>query len=129
VSTTEGTGSLHPFAEAAASGILAIQRCDECSTWRNPPSPMCGTCGSVRSSYQPVSGHGRLLSWMIAQHPNRPDDERRTVILVALDEGVRLVSHLVDEPDGGPVDGMDLTVDFADVDGLVLPVFRPATGR
>jgi uncharacterized OB-fold protein len=125
VSTTEGTPVVHPFVAAATAGVLAIERCDDCDTWRNPPAPMCGHCGSVRSSYQPVSGRGRLVSWMTARHPNRPEEQGRTVILVALDVGVRLVSNLVDDFDGEPIDGMDLVVDFADVDGVVLPVFRP----
>lgn len=126
MSTTEDTGTPQPFVAAAANGVLAIQRCDECATWRNPPAPMCGDCGSVHSSYQPVSGHARLLSWITSQHPTRPDDERRTMILVALDEGMRLVSNIIDEPEGGLIDGMELTVDFADIDGLLLPVFRPS---
>lgn len=129
MSTTEGTAGIHPFVAAAAEGVLAIERCDDCAAWRNPPAPMCGECGSLRSSYQPVSGHGRLVSWMTAQHPNRLHEPGRTVILVALDIGVRLVSSLAEDFHGEPSDGMELVVDFDDLDGLVLPVFRPAGTR
>ena len=116
-----------PFVAAAAQGVLAIQRCGECGTWRNPPSPMCGRCGSLRAAYEPVSGRGRLVSWIESRHPSRPDEPPRTIALVELDEGVRLVSNLVDAP--STVDGMALVVAFRDVDGVVLPVFRPEAAR
>ena len=115
------------FLEGAEQGLLLIQRCGDCGVPRNPPVPMCGECGSVAQEYEPSPGRGRVLSWIRSRHPNRPDDPPTDVILVELEEGVRLVSNLVDVSGPGPFEGLEVVVDFRPVDGRMLPVFRPAT--
>ena len=115
--------------DAAADGRLVIQRCADCGTLRHPPAPMCGRCGSLAWDTAASGGRGRVYSWMYSLHPNRPDDEPRIVVLVQLDEGVRLVSNLVDPPHEGPYDDLPVVVDFRDVRGTRTPVFRLDDGR
>ncbi len=112
------------FWEGAAQDRLLIQRCTECSMLRHPPTPMCGECGALVWDTVEVSGRGRVYSWMFSKHPNRPDDPPRVVILVQLDEGVRLVSNLVDPPHGGPYDDLAVEVEFRDDRGTRTPFFR-----
>ncbi|MCU1456091.1 MAG: hypothetical protein JWL73_183 [Actinomycetia bacterium] len=114
------------FVEGAEQGLLLIQRCADCGVARNPPVPMCGECGSVAQEFEPSPGRGRVLSWIRSRHPNQPDDPPTDVILVQLDEGVRLVSNLVDATGDGPFEDLEVVVDFRPVDGRILPVFRPA---
>ena len=115
------------FWDGAAEGKLLVQRCTECGTLRHPPAPMCGTCGSLSSDAVEASGRGRVVSWIVSRHPNRPDEEPRIVVLVELDEGTRLVSNLVDPPDAGPYDDRPVQVEFHDVDGTAMPWFRIST--
>jgi 3-oxo-4,17-pregnadiene-20-carboxyl-CoA hydratase alpha subunit len=112
------------FWEGADRHQLVIQRCADCGTRRHPPSPMCGACGSLATDYEASSGRGRVLSWMLSHHPNRPDDPPTVVILVELEEGIRVVSNLVDPPGPGPYEDLTVEVDFADQDDAVIPVFR-----
>jgi uncharacterized OB-fold protein len=113
------------FWEGADRRELVIQRCTGCGTRRHPPAPMCADCGSLDFTYEPVQGTGRVLSWILSRHPNRPDDPRRVVILVELDEGLRVVSNLVDPPGPGPYEDLPVEVDFVDEEDAVIPVFRP----
>ena len=113
------------FWDGVVEHRLLIQRCAECGALRHPPAPMCGDCGSLRWDTQEASGHGVVYSWIESHHPNRPDEEPRIVILVELDEGVRIVANLVDAPHEGPYEDLDVEVTFrARDDGVTMPYFR-----
>ena len=112
------------FWAGVAGHRLLLQRCDGCGRLRQPPGPRCPACGSFEWSTVEASGRGRIYSWIVSRHPTEPDDRPRTVILVELDEGVRLVSNLLDGYDAEV--GMAVEVTFADVDGVTLPQFLPA---
>lgn len=105
-------------------GRLVAQKCTGCGTLRHPPSPMCANCQSLDWEAQPLSGRGRIFSWLISKHPTEPDAAPRTVILVDLEEGPRLVSNLQGE--GVPEIGAPVELFFADVGGARLPQFRIA---
>jgi uncharacterized OB-fold protein len=91
---------------------------------------MCGECGSLDSTWAPVSGRGRVVSWILSRHPNRLEnadavDDAAVVVLVELEEGVRLVSTLVGAGTEGPFEGLDVAVAFDEVDDATIPVFNP----
>ena len=70
-----------------------------------------------------------MLTWLLSRHPNAPDENARVVVLVELDEGVRVVSNLVDVPNDDPYAQYDdtiVSVDYQEHNGVLLPVFRPA---
>ena len=95
------------FWAGVAERRLLIQHCTACGTLRHPPSPMCGNCGSLEWDTQEASGRGRVLTWLLSRHPNAPDENARVVVLVELDEGVRVVSNLVDVPNDDPYAAYD----------------------
>jgi uncharacterized OB-fold protein len=102
---------------------LLIQRCDGCGVLRHPPRPMCPHCRSLAWTAVESAGRGVVVSAVQPRHPQFPwFEDGYVVALVELDEGVRLVTNLVD----GPTDAMGARVavrftEFAD--GLVLPLF------
>ena len=114
------------FWDAIADGHLVFQRCAACGVVRHPPAPMCGECHSVEWDTQESSGRGHVYTWIVSHHPTMPDAEPRVVVLVELEEGIRFVSNL----QGVDVDeirnGMAVALSIEDVDGVVLPQFRPA---
>jgi uncharacterized OB-fold protein len=116
------------FWNGVAEGRLLVRRCASCARLQHPPSPMCPWCGSLEWDVQELSGRGTLHSWIVSRHPSEPDDMARIVALVELDEGVRLVSNLVEIDAAEVENGMALEVLFTDVDGVALPQFRPAGG-
>src|SRR5262245_9871133 len=83
------------FYAECAKGRLSFQRCDDCRTWRHPPRVMCAACGSWNWHWQPSSGLGRIYTWTVthqAMHPAFAGDTPYAVVVVELDEGVRVVS-------------------------------------
>jgi uncharacterized OB-fold protein len=118
-----------PFWEAAARHELVLQTCASCGTIRHPPRPMCAVCNSMEYTFEQASGRGRIWSWVIAHAPVLPSFAEKVpynVVVVELDEGVRMVGNLLDVDNDAIEEGMPVTVDFEDVEeGVSLPVWRP----
>ena len=110
------------FWQGVDQGQLLAQKCCDCSTLRHPPMPRCRQCGSDAWEAQPLSGKGRILTFIEAVHPSRRDEEPRCVALIDLAEGVRMASNIVD-PDNA-ANGAAVQLEFAQVDGRTLPLFR-----
>lgn len=119
------------FWDELKDGRILIQRCKGCARLRHPPRPMCPHCNSLAWDTVPASGRGTLYSFVMPRHPQWPWFEGTYVVaLVDLEEGVRLVTNLVD------VDPADATIGMA-VEGRVehfdngvsLPQFRPRSPR
>jgi uncharacterized OB-fold protein len=117
-----------PFWAAALQGRLVVQRCDGCGALHHPPRSMCPQCGSVELSFVEAAGSGTVYSYAILHHPQHPSFDYPVVAaLVDLDEGVRLVTNLVDVSPGDVEIGMAVEVCFVPAVGdAVVPVFRPA---
>jgi uncharacterized protein len=117
------------FWDGVARGELLVQRCDGCGTRRHPPQPMCGNCGSLEWHAEPVAGLGTVHSWIVSVHPAAPTDEPRIVAVVALADGLHLVSNLVDVDPSDVRNDMAVEVTFRACgdDGVVLPQFRPSS--
>lgn len=113
------------FWDGIRAGELRIQQCNSCSGLVHPPRPCCASCGSFDMGYSAVSGHGRVYSHVTVHRPLVPPfAEPYTVIVVALDEGIRFVSQLVDAATDVWI-GLRVKVEFTEVEeGLVLPLFR-----
>lgn len=107
---------------------LLIQRCANCRELRHPPRPMCPRCRALEWDTVDASGRGTVYSFVMPHHPPLPwFDDGYIVVLVELDEGVRLVSNLVDVTSDAVSIGMPVTVRYTEFDdGLVLPLFAPA---
>jgi hypothetical protein len=88
---------------------------------------MCPYCRSLEWSEQRLVGAGSLYSHAVLHHPRSPLFAYPVLAaLVDLDEGVRIVTNLVDiEPNDIRI-GMRLVVAFERTsDGGTVPVFRP----
>jgi uncharacterized OB-fold protein len=115
------------FWEGVAEGKLLLQRCADCGRVRQPPTPMCPNCRSLKTDTQQSTGKGTVYSWILSHHPTEPDAEPRIVVLVDLDEGVRLVSNLIEVDQADVDNGMAVEVCFRQFEGgVTLPQFRPA---
>ncbi|MDP9101387.1 MAG: OB-fold domain-containing protein [Actinomycetota bacterium] len=117
------------FWEGVDLGELRLQKCGGCGVVRHPPMPLCAECGSTDQGYVTSSGRGRVYSHVTHHYPPLPGVERpHTVLLVELDEGVRMVSELAAGADPGMVRiGLPVELAFQEAPGgQRLPVFRPA---
>jgi uncharacterized OB-fold protein len=114
------------FWEGCARKELLILRCSECQTYVHPPKPACYSCGGTSLKPTRVSGRGRLHSFTITHKELPGFTSPFAVVLVELEEqqGLRLVSNLVDvEPKDIKI-GMPVAVAFGTVDRISLPFFR-----
>jgi uncharacterized OB-fold protein len=116
------------FWDGCKAHRLLIQRCGGCQTLRHPPRPMCPRCNSVEWDTIESSGRGEVFSFVMPQHPPYPWFEYPyIVVLVDLEEGIRLVSNLCEIAPADVTIGMAVEVFYEEFDeGLVLPQFRPA---
>ncbi|OBH79999.1 nucleic acid-binding protein [Mycobacterium scrofulaceum] len=106
---------------------LLIQRCGGCGRLRHPPRPMCPHCRSLDWEAVESSGRGTVYSYVMPHEPKFPFFEYPyIVVLVELEEGVRLVSNLTGIDPADVRTGMPVEVYYQDFDDLVLHQFRPA---
>jgi uncharacterized OB-fold protein len=121
------TEDSEPFWSAANRGELVVQRCSGCGRLHHPPRPMCPTCRSTAHEWIPSAGAGTIYSFALLHHPQHPAFSYPVVaVLVDLDEGVRLVSNLVDVEPADLVIGMPVEVTFVPTaNDMAVPVFRP----
>jgi 3-oxo-4,17-pregnadiene-20-carboxyl-CoA hydratase alpha subunit len=118
------------FFEGAKEGKLLIQRCSSCGALRHPPGPMCPQCRSLQWEALEASGKGTIYSFVVNHHPQIPAfDYPLAVVLVELEEGVRLISNVVDLAPEDVEIGMPVEVTFVEFDAeLTLPQFRRVGG-
>jgi uncharacterized OB-fold protein len=116
------------FWEGVREEKLVFQRCKGCGSWCHPPRPMCPKCRSVDKEWSPSSGKGKVHSWVTYQASPHPGFKAPySVVLVELDEGVRVISNLVDVKPEEIVMGLPVEVIFEPVtDEVVLPKVRKA---
>jgi uncharacterized OB-fold protein len=116
------------FWEGTRVGELRVQRCAACGERRHPPGPACPRCGALEPAYDGVSGRGTVYSYVVHRHPPVPGKELPILlVLVELEEGVRMVGELLDaQPEdvkiGAPVEVAWNRVD----DELTIPAWRLA---
>jgi len=109
-----------------------VQHCPVCGTFHFPPKEMCPQCQATTLEWVPASGKGVVHSYTVtrqALHPSLEGKLPHVVILVELEEGVRMTSNIVDcEPEQVRIE-MPVEVVFHTVnEEVTLPLFRPTGG-
>ena len=127
-----------PFWDGCARGELLIQRCGQCGKWLWQPRPICSRCQTSDPVWTRVSGDGFVASWTVMRPPTLPafaDLVPFVILLVTLDEGVRLLGYLVDDQgrvrktDGAAervAIGARVALRFHDQAGTILPCWTLA---
>lgn len=120
------------FWQGAREGALFLQRCRPCARPYFPPRPFCPHCGSRDVEVFRASGRATLYSFTIHHRAMPGFEAPYAIAVVALEEGPRMMTNIVDcpqTPDALVLD-MPLEVAFQPVsDDISLPVFRPAGSR
>jgi uncharacterized protein len=116
------------FWEGTQAGELRIQTCNACGALRHPPGPACPDCGALDRGHVVASGRGTVFSYVVHRHPPVPGRELPILlVLVDLEEGLRMVGELVDCAAEEVEIGMPVEVGFRTIDDdLTLPVWRKA---
>jgi|TARA_B100000315_G_C14042760_1_gene348322 hypothetical protein len=122
------TGLAGEFYSWCRRGELRFQRCRDCKAWRHVPREMCAECGSWDWSWERSSGRGTVFTWTVAERPLHPafaDDVPYAPVVVELEEGVRLLSELIDCRPRELEIGAPVEIAFEKInDEVTLPKFR-----
>ncbi len=117
--------------QSAAEGRLVLQRCAECSQFQFYPRSLCVFCAGT-PEWVDASGRGTLHTFTVIRQ-NRSEAfaalSPYAVGIVELEEGVRMMSNIVDCDVEDLHVGMTLEVAILKAaDDVGLPFWRPVSG-
>lgn len=114
--------------DAARSGRLIVQSCDDCGHVQHPPRASCNTCRSTSLSWSSHDGHGvvgaatRLTT---TTYPAFKDRLPYWVAQIELAPDAHLLANVLDDTDIDEIPGgSSATVVFAERDGALFPFIR-----
>jgi uncharacterized OB-fold protein len=112
-----------PFWEAAKEGRLLVKRCADCGETHYYPRDICPHCLSADTAWIDASGEGAIYSYSTMGK----GEARYTLAYVTLDEGVTMLTNLVDCDPAALAIGRRVRVVFKPSDGgYPVPMFTPA---
>jgi uncharacterized OB-fold protein len=119
-----------PFFAACRSNRLVAQRCTATGKLFFPPAPVSPFTRDTNWTWADLSGRGKIASFVVMHQKyfaGFSDEVPYPVIEVELEEGVKLISNIVDLADRELAVGMAVEVVFNKAtDEVTLPLFKPA---
>lgn len=118
------------FWRATKKHKLLIQECQTCSSLIFYPRKYCPQCWSADLGWREASGKAKVYTFAVMRDQVEPKfmpDLPYVLAMVDLDEGIRMMTRIV-ECDPAVVEiGLDVDVTFQDItDQHALPLFRPS---
>ena len=110
-----------PYWQAADQGRLVVKRCRACGECHHYPRDICPHCLSADTEWIDAAGTGSVYSFSTMGQ----GDKAYTLAFVTLDEGVTLMTNLVDCDPAQIGIGQRVRVRFEPTDGHAVPVFAP----
>jgi uncharacterized OB-fold protein len=110
-----------PFFDAANAGKLLLGKCGSCRDFHYYPRMQCPHCGSKLVDWLPAVGTGVIYSWSTLR---RGTPVPYTLAYVTLDEGVSVLTNMVDCDARDIRIGVRVQVCFKPTDGgVAVPMF------
>lgn len=116
------------FWEGTKNGKLLIQICKECNSRIFYPRKYCPECWSGNLDWMESKGRGKIFTFSTAfsmVEPRFMDELPYTLAYVDLDEGIRMMTRIVDCDWKDITIGMEVEVAFFQRGDFSLPYFRP----
>jgi uncharacterized OB-fold protein len=127
-STFTGPGPTQIHRQALAAGEFRIQHCTSCGRHQFYPRSLCKYCGGTDLHWVTASGRGTVYSTsVVRQKPETGPDYN--VALVDLEEGVRMLTRVVEIAPEAVRIGMPVQGFVGEIDGERAYLFRPAGGQ
>jgi uncharacterized OB-fold protein len=120
-------GDSAPFWESIQQHKLRIQHCQACQQHVFYPRARCPHCFSDQLAWVQASGKGTICSYTVVHQAYGPfaKDVPFVVAIIALDEGVRMMSRITGSPPEAVRIGLAVQAEFVRVmEGVILPYFR-----
>jgi uncharacterized OB-fold protein len=117
-----------PFWEASKKHKYLIQTCNDCNAKIFYPRRSCPECWSSNLGWTEAKGTGKVYTYTITYagaEEKFSEDYPYVLALIDLDEGIRVMSNIVDcNPEDVKI-GMDVEVVFRDInEDFALPLFK-----
>jgi|SRR5699024_115737 len=115
------------FWDGCNDGKLLIQYCNDCNRYIYYPRICCPHCMSSNFEWKESNGRGRVYSYTIVRYgaPGFQEDVPYIVALVELNEGVRMITNIIDCNLNDIKCDLLVEVDFIKRENVRLPMFRP----
>lgn len=125
----KSTAWSQPFWDAAKQHKLVLKHCRDCGNIDHPPYLYCTNCQSDNMEWREASGKGVLYGFGVNEAavpiPFMPDLPYVNAF-IDLDEGVRMISNIVECDFKELKNGMRVEVVFEDITPeITLPKWRP----
>lgn len=120
-------GDSQVYWEGIAEKQVRIQRCNTCSQAVFYPRSICPHCFSDQLSWIVASGKGTIYSYTVAHQAfgSFANEVPFVIAIVELEEGVRMMTRILDAPRERVVVGAPVSVTFESIaEGITLPYFR-----
>jgi len=112
------------FFDAAAAGKLLIKFCNACKEFHHYPRALCPFCFSGNTEWRDARGTGTVHTYSVLR---RGVPAPYCIAYVALDEGVSMLTNIVDCDLDAVRIGLEVKVVFKPTDGgPPVPMFTPA---
>jgi len=109
--------------ESAKNGKLLVKTCKACGKLHYYPRTICPHCLSSDTDWVEASGKGTIYTYSVMRRTETP----YVIAYVTLEEGVTMLSNIVECDVDDVAVGQTVEVVFRDTEGgHSLPVFRPA---
>lgn len=111
---------------AANEGHLWVKYCCSCETFHHYPRDVCPHCLSVDTEWKTAAGTGTVYSFSTMGK----DESAYTLAFVTLDEGITLMTNLVDcDPRQVEIGDRVQVVFKPSQNGQAVPMFKPVVGQ
>ena len=112
-----------PYFDAAAEGKLLIKKCADCGKFHHYPRSLCPYCFSDKVQWVQAKGTGEIYTYSVTR---RGTAIPYCIAYVTLDEGVRMMTNIVDCDLDTIRIGQKVKVVFKKTEaGMAVPVFAP----
>ena len=112
------------YFDACIEGTLLVGKCNACGEYHFYPRRICPHCFSDMVTWAPAKGTGTIYTYS-TMHRGVPVPY--TIAYVTLDEGVSMMTNIVDFAPGSLAIGQKVKVVFRDAEGgAKVPMFAPA---
>ena len=109
--------------ESAKNGKLLVKTCKACGKLHYYPRTICPHCLNSDTDWVEASGKGTIYTYSVMRRTETP----YVIAYVTLEEGVTMLSNIVECDVDDVAVGQTVEVVFRDTEGgHSLPVFRPA---
>ena len=115
---------IKPYFDAAGEGKLLVKKCKACGQYHHYPRALCPHCFSDQTEWTEAKGTGTVYTYSVLR---RGAPVPYCIAYVTLDEGVTMMTNIVDCDLDAVKIGMKVKVAFKPTDGgPSVPVFTPA---